>query len=145
MHANRDRAFAVKYNEKQLLPTKPRSPRGLHFSSIAMVLHQRLDPLQMAIGFNALWSGFAIQGTVASAKPADEVISIFLKALIDSADPRPRNARSSVADCPKFGDALALDARWIRRAAGVRGMPPEADTLECPCRPEPTRKTPSLS
>ena len=88
MHANRDREFAVKYDESKS-SYQAAFAKGFALLFESHGLAPRLDPLQMAIGFNALWSGFAIQGTVASAKPADEVISIFLKALIDSADPRP--------------------------------------------------------
>lgn len=50
-------------------------------------LEPKIDFLQMAIGFAALWSGFFIQGTIPGAQPADEVIMIFLEALLDNAIP----------------------------------------------------------
>lgn len=84
MHANRDPDFAAKFDEsKSSYQAAFAKGFALLFERHSLV--PKLDPLQMAIGLNALWSGFAIQGTVASAKPAGEVILIFLKALIDSA------------------------------------------------------------
>ncbi len=91
MHANRDPDFAAKFDESKS------SYQAAFAKGFALLFNRhrlvpKLDPLQMAIGFNALWSGFVIQGTVAGAKPADEVILIFLKALIDSADPKGAGA-----------------------------------------------------
>ncbi len=91
MHANRDPDFAAKFDECKS-SYQAAFAKGFALLFYRHSLMPRLDPLQMAIGFNALWSGFAIQGTVASAKPADEVISIFLKALIDSAAPKEAEA-----------------------------------------------------
>ncbi|MGO9173518.1 MAG: TetR/AcrR family transcriptional regulator [Rhodomicrobium sp.] len=87
MHANRNAEFAAKYDEsKSSIQTAFAKGFALLFDRHHLA--PRLDPLQMAMGFNALWSGLAIQGTVASAQPADEVVLIFLKALIDSANPK---------------------------------------------------------
>jgi AcrR family transcriptional regulator len=48
-------------------------------------LKPKLDYFQMAIGFAALWSGFFLIGTVPGSKPFDEVIFVFLQALLDNA------------------------------------------------------------
>lgn len=44
-----------------------------------------IDPYHMAIGFSALWDGFAIHGNSTGAKSVDHIIMVFLKALLDSA------------------------------------------------------------
>ncbi len=50
-------------------------------------LEPKIDFLQMAIGFAALWNGFFFLGTVPGVKSIDEVIFVFLQALLDSATP----------------------------------------------------------
>jgi Transcriptional regulator len=53
--------------------------------------NQQLTPrnsyMQMAVGLAAMWSGFAIEGTVHGVDPADKIIPIFLEALLDSSIP----------------------------------------------------------
>lgn len=45
----------------------------------------KLDYVQIATGFAALWNGFYLTGTVPGGKSVDEVILVFLQALLDSA------------------------------------------------------------
>jgi AcrR family transcriptional regulator len=50
-------------------------------------LEPKIDFLQMAIGFVALWNGFFFLRTVPGVKSIDEVIVVFLRALLDNATP----------------------------------------------------------
>lgn len=67
--------------------------RQLEFADVLKTLFARrrlvpkMDPLQMATGFAALWSGFAVQGDVSWAKPFDQVFLVFLRALLDNSIP----------------------------------------------------------
>lgn len=87
MQANRSPDFAAAYN-------RSKSAYLAGFAGAVTRLFERrnlvpaIDPLQIAIGLNALWSGFAIQGTVADALPAEEIMVFFLRALIASAPVR---------------------------------------------------------
>jgi len=86
MYANRNPLFRKKFNnvKTQRLQELADGLKGL-FTHHG--LKPKIDFLQMAIGFAALWSGFSIQGSVDVAKPVDQVVIVFLKALLDSSTP----------------------------------------------------------
>jgi len=86
MYANRNASFRKKFDFAKAKRLKEFS-EGLKILFTLHGLKPNIDFLQMAIGFAALWNGFAIQGTVPGAKAADQVIFVFLKALLDSATP----------------------------------------------------------
>lgn len=81
VHALRDRAFARTYNRL----------RAAQHASIARAidkirkqygLEEKLPPMLMALGFSALWSGFALQGRIPDEVEADDLIGAFMRALI---------------------------------------------------------------
>lgn len=85
-NANRNPSFKERLD-------KVKVQRQLEFADVLKTLFARrrlvpkIDPLQMATGFAALWSGFAVQGDVSWAKPFDQVFLVFLRALLDNSIP----------------------------------------------------------
>lgn len=47
----------------------------------------RLAPFQIAVGFTALWMGFGLLGSMDTASPVEDVVEVFLRALLDDAAP----------------------------------------------------------
>lgn len=90
MYANRTPSFRGEF-EKNKAKKLQEFADGLKELFSRHRLEPKIDFLQMAIGFAALWSGFFIQGTVPGAQPADKVIMIFLEALLDNAIPVQNN------------------------------------------------------
>lgn len=90
MYANRTPSFRAEF-EKNKAKKLQEFADGLKELFSRHRLEPKIDFLQMAIGFAALWSGFFIQGTVPGAQPADKVIMIFLEALLDNAIPVQNN------------------------------------------------------
>jgi AcrR family transcriptional regulator len=86
LYANRTPSFRKKFDKEKAKRTQEFA-EGLKTLFALHGLKPKIDFLQMAIGFAALWGGFSIQGTVPGAKPVDQVILDFLKALMDSAVP----------------------------------------------------------
>jgi len=86
LYANRNPSFRKKFDTAKIKRLQELS-EGLKTLFALHGLKPKVDFLQIAIGFAALWNGFSIQGTVHGAKPVDQVILVFLKALLDSAIP----------------------------------------------------------
>ena len=86
MHASRSPSFRKKFNSVKAQRLQDFA-EGLRTLFAINGLEPKMDCLQMAIGLAALWNGFAMQGTVPGAKEANEVIFVFLKALLESATP----------------------------------------------------------
>ena len=86
IYANRNPPFKQKFD-------KVKTKRQLELAEVLKTLFSRkgllptMDPLQMATGFAALWSGLAVQGDVPWAKPFEQVFLTFLGALLDNATP----------------------------------------------------------
>lgn len=59
-------------------------------------LTPKVEPLQMAIGFSALWSGLAIESEISNIKSPDQVVLLFLQALLDSS-PESNNPKRKKA------------------------------------------------
>lgn len=86
IYANRNPLFKKRFDEaKEKRQAELAEGLATLFNRRGLV--PKIDPLQMAIGFAALWSGFTIQGSVSWAKPVDEVMLVLLKALLDNATP----------------------------------------------------------
>ncbi len=83
MYANRNSKFRSKFNKAKAHRMQELAV-GLKTLFSGHGLEPKIDYFQMAVGFAALWDGFAIQGTVPGAKPVDQVILLFLKAFLDS-------------------------------------------------------------
>jgi AcrR family transcriptional regulator len=86
MYANRNPSFRKNFDNAKAKRMQELA-EGLKTLFAFRGLEPKIDFFQMAIGFAALWDGFSIQGTMPGAKPADQVILVFLKALLDSAIP----------------------------------------------------------
>jgi AcrR family transcriptional regulator len=86
LYANRTPSFREKFDKEKAKRTQEFA-EGLKTLFALHGLKPKIDFLQMAIVFAALWAGFSIQGTMPGAKPVDQVILDFLKALMDSAVP----------------------------------------------------------
>jgi len=84
MYANRNSSFRKKFDAAKTKRMQELA-EGLKTLFAFHGLEPKIDFFQMAIGFAALWDGFSIQGTVPGAKSVDQVILVFLKALLDNA------------------------------------------------------------
>lgn len=88
LHAQRDAAFAQRYNE-----SKARTHAAFaHLLETLIERHNlvaKLPALQIAIGLHALWSGLVIEGTAEDALPRSEIHLAFFKALIRPATAKP--------------------------------------------------------
>lgn len=80
---------AIPSSKRNLIVTKALNHEELVAGLKGIFARQKLvppiDPYHMAIGFSALWDGFAIHGNSTGAKSVDHIIMVFLKALLDSA------------------------------------------------------------
>ena len=80
---------AIPSSKRNFIATKDLNHEELAAGLKGIVARQKLvppiDPSHMAIGFSALWDGFAIHGNSTGAKSVDHIIIVFLKALLDSA------------------------------------------------------------
>ena len=81
LHAQRDARFADIYNAAK---TGYHTEFALLVDEIAQGhgLVPIMEPLQIAIGLYALWSGLAVQGTVPGAQSRNEIFLAFLRAVI---------------------------------------------------------------
>lgn len=85
VYANHNKNFKERYTEnKKQWHTELAKFLGALFA--AQNLSPKIPLLQMAIGFSALWNGFAIEGQVPGADPADKIILMFLKAFFDDCE-----------------------------------------------------------
>lgn len=90
LYANRNPSFKKEFDQSK---TKRQAElaEGLKTLFNRRGLEPNIDPLQMANGFAALWIGYSIQGNVAGGGSVDQVILVFLKALLSSATPAENN------------------------------------------------------
>lgn len=81
VHSLRDPAFGATYDRLRAAQ-HDLIARALEKLRAEHDLETKLPPLLMALGFSALWSGFALQGKISNDIQADELIGAFMQALI---------------------------------------------------------------
>jgi AcrR family transcriptional regulator len=81
LHAQRDPAFAARYNDSKAR-THAAFARLLEILIDRHGLTSALPPRQLAIGLHALWSGLVIEGTVEGALSRSDMHLAFFKAMI---------------------------------------------------------------
>jgi len=86
VYANHNDAFRKQYN-KTKRKWHVESAKSLEMLFAQRDLTPTIPVMQMAVGLAALWSGFLIEGSASKAESVDQVITLFLKALLDNASP----------------------------------------------------------
>jgi len=83
VYAKRNSEFKDQYNEnKKRWHLELAQALEALFSGQHMTPH--IPPMQMAVGLFALWSGFAIEGSIPGVESAEKIIPIFLEAFLSS-------------------------------------------------------------
>lgn len=93
MHANRNALFRKKFDNAKVQRLQELAD-GLRSLFLLNGLKPKMDFGQMALGFAAIWNGFSLQGNGLSAKPIEQVILFFLRALLDSSEPVNKKSAS---------------------------------------------------